>query len=287
MKVTPIEIRQKDFNKVFRGYDKEEVDAFLKSLSQEWEKLMDENRDVKKRLELSEREVNRLREVESSLFKTIKNAEDTGANLIEHAQRQSDLHMREAQMNAEAIMSEARMRARKTIEEAEHEAKTLIGTLEDDVVLLQKEYKEIEFKKEHAIQEIQALGEGLLDRVQREKSKPSREAIEERIENVLKAAKTISTDVKNDFDAHELKTVIKPITPVVDPEAPRDKIESLFPTHTIPPAHEPASRAAEKKDEVSKGAEDKTQKKIEVEKTIQPETKKDSKDNTGSFFDSI
>ena len=30
MKVTPIEIRQKDFNKVFRGYDKEEVDAFLK-----------------------------------------------------------------------------------------------------------------------------------------------------------------------------------------------------------------------------------------------------------------
>ena len=40
MKVTPIEIRQKDFNKVFRGYDKEEVDAFLKSLSQEWEKLM-------------------------------------------------------------------------------------------------------------------------------------------------------------------------------------------------------------------------------------------------------
>lgn len=283
MKVTPIEIRQKDFNKVFRGYDKEEVDAFLKSLSQEWEKLMDENREVKKRLELAEREVNRLREVESSLFKTIKNAEDTGANLIEHAQRQSDLHMREAQMNAEAIMSEARTRARKTIEEAEQEAKTLVGTLEDDVVLLQKEYKEIEFKKENAIREIQALGESLLERVQREHAKPSRGAIEERIENVLKAAKSITTEVKKDFQEHELKTVIKPVTPVIDPDAPKDKIESLFPTNTIPPAHIPAPKVAT--EEASKEAAAKM--KAEGEKTIQPETKKDSKESSGSFFDTI
>ncbi|MBC7451711.1 MAG: DivIVA domain-containing protein, partial [Cytophagales bacterium] len=126
MKITPIEIRQKDFNKVFRGYEKEEVDAFLKSLSHEWEKLLDENREVKKRLELAEKEISHLRDVESSLFKTIKNAEDTGASLVEHAQRQSDLHMREAQFNAEAIMSDARNRARTTIEEAEMEAKTLV-----------------------------------------------------------------------------------------------------------------------------------------------------------------
>ncbi len=286
MKVTPIEIRQKDFNKVFRGYDKEEVDAFLKSLSQEWEKLLDENREVKKRLELAEREVNRLREVESSLFKTIKNAEDTGANLIDHAQRQSDLHMREAQMNAEAIMSEARTRARKMVEEAEHEAKTLVGSLEDDVVLLQKEYKEIEFKKENAIREIQALGESLLDRVQREKNKTGREAIEERIQNVLEAAKSISTDVKKDFTAHELKTTIKPITPVIDPDAPKQVEATLFPTHTIPPAYEPQPKPAEKKEPVAQNSLFDADVKKEEEKKPLPETKKD-KDNSGSFFDTI
>lgn len=286
MKVTPIEIRQKDFNKVFRGYDKEEVDAFLKSLSQEWEKLLDENREVKKRLELAEREVNRLREVESSLFKTIKNAEDTGANLIDHAQRQSDLHMREAQMNAEAIMSEARTRARKMVEEAEHEAKTLVGSLEDDVVLLQKEYKEIEFKKENAIREIQALGESLLDRVQREKNKTGREAIEERIQNVLEAAKSISTDVKKDFAAHELKTTIKPITPVIDPDAPKQEEATLFPTHTIPPAYEPQPKPAEKKEPAAQNSLFDADLKKEEEKKPLPETKKD-KDNSGSFFDTI
>ena len=46
MKVTPLEIRKKSFEKVFRGYDKDEVNAFLVSLSQAWEKVMDENKEL-------------------------------------------------------------------------------------------------------------------------------------------------------------------------------------------------------------------------------------------------
>ena len=284
MKVTPIEIRQKDFNKVFRGYDKEEVDAFLKSLSQEWEKLMDENRDVKNRLDQADREVTRLREVESSLFKTIKNAEDTGASLIDHAQRQSDLHMREAQMNAEAIMSEARNRARKTVEEGEVEARTLVAKLIDEVTTLQKEYAEIEFKKQHAIQEIQALGEGLLDRVQREKARPSRAETEQRIEKVIEAAKAIKTTVEDDFSGHELKTIIKPISEVVDKTIVRDPDAPLFNLETIPPAM--ATKPVEAvKEELPKAV-------AKEEKATPPaatpaKSKDDSKESTGSFFDSI
>ncbi|WP_018344180.1 DivIVA domain-containing protein [Cytophaga aurantiaca] len=277
MKITPIEIRQKDFNKVFRGYDKEEVDAFLKSLSQEWEKLMDENRDVKSRLEQADREITRLREVESSLFKTIKNAEDTGASLIDHAQRQSDLHMREAQMNAEAIMSEARNRARKTVEEGEVEARTLVAKLVDEVTTLQKEYADIEFKKQHAIQEIQALGEGLLERVQREKSKPNRAETEQRIEKVIDAAKAINTTVADDFSGHELKTIIKPVSQVVDKEIVRDADAPLFNLETIPPAHVSKPAAEKVKEEAPKVL-------IQEEKI---KSKDDSKEGSGSFFDSI
>jgi cell division initiation protein len=287
MKVTPIEIRQKDFNKAFRGYDKEEVDAFLKSLSQEWEKLMDENRDVKNRLELSEREVVRLREVESSLFKTIKNAEDTGANLIEHAQRQSDLHMREAQMNAEAIMSEARNRARKTVEEGEYEARTLVAKLIDEVRTLQKEHSEIEFKKQHAIQEIQALGEGLLDRVQREKAKPNRVDTEQRIEKVIEAAKQINTDVADDFSGHELKTIIKPISEVVDKTIVRDPDAPLFNLATIPPAFEPTKKADVVVEPIiEKKLEELSVDELEIKKVPIPKIEK-PKEGTGSFFDSI
>lgn len=85
MKVTPLEIRQKGFEKKLRGYDKDEVNAFLLSLSQEWERVLDESKELKIKLETSEREVQKLREVENSLFKTLKTAEDTGANVVEQA----------------------------------------------------------------------------------------------------------------------------------------------------------------------------------------------------------
>ena len=56
MRITPFEIRQKTFEKNFRGYEKDEVNAFLLTLSQEWERISDENKELRIRLETTERE---------------------------------------------------------------------------------------------------------------------------------------------------------------------------------------------------------------------------------------
>ncbi|MEY3405799.1 MAG: hypothetical protein RL161_1229, partial [Bacteroidota bacterium] len=69
MKITPLEIRQKTFEKNLRGYDKDEVNAFLGTMSQEWEKMLDELKEARMKLESAEREVAKLREVESTLYK--------------------------------------------------------------------------------------------------------------------------------------------------------------------------------------------------------------------------
>jgi cell division initiation protein len=39
MNITPNEISNKDFKKVFRGYDMDEVDEFLDALVEDYEKL--------------------------------------------------------------------------------------------------------------------------------------------------------------------------------------------------------------------------------------------------------
>ena len=90
MRITPLEIRQKSFERQLRGYDKDEVTAFLMTLSQEWERLQDEVKEYKIKLESSEREVGKLREVESSLYKTLKTAEDTGASVIDQAKKAAE-----------------------------------------------------------------------------------------------------------------------------------------------------------------------------------------------------
>jgi cell division initiation protein len=167
MRITPLEIRQKSFEKKLRGYDKDEVQAFLQSLSTEWERIVDENKEMKIKLEQTQKEVEKLREVENSLFKTLKTAEDTGANLIDQANKAAELHLKETQMNAEAILGESKSKAKNIIEDAEQKAKEMISEMQDAIKDLEKNYKSIESQRDTIINELINLSNDVKDRVQR------------------------------------------------------------------------------------------------------------------------
>jgi cell division initiation protein len=165
MRVTPLDIRQKTFEKNFRGYEKDEVNAFLLTLSQEWERILDENKELRIKLEATEREVTKLREVESSLYKTLKTAEDTGANVIEQARMAADLHLRESQMQAEGILNEAKTKARNTIEESDTRAKEILAEMEDRLKTLVENYKTMEASRDDLLTNIKHLATDALERV--------------------------------------------------------------------------------------------------------------------------
>jgi cell division initiation protein len=170
MKITPLEIRQKTFEKNFRGYEKDEVHAFLLTLSQEWERMMDENKELRIKLESAEREVVKLREVEGSLYKTLKTAEDTGANVIDQARKAADLHLKESQLKAEALLHEAKSKAKDTIEESEMRSKQVIAEMEDRLKAMVDNYKKLETSRDELLSDLRRLGSDLLDKVERAKN---------------------------------------------------------------------------------------------------------------------
>ena len=170
MRITPLEIRQKSFEKHFRGYDRDEVDGFLLTLSQEWERINDECKELRIKLEGTEREVSKLREVEGSLYKTLKTAEDTGANVIEQARTAADLHLKESQLKSEAIINEARTKARDMIEEADVRARQIVVDMEDRLKSLIDDYKRLETSRENLIAELRRMANDAMDRVERAKA---------------------------------------------------------------------------------------------------------------------
>lgn len=262
MKITPIEIRKKTFEKAFRGYEKEEVDAFLKSLSQEWEKLNEENRELKRSLDTSEKEVKRLREVEQSLFSALKTAENTGANVIDQANRTAELHVREAQILAEGVLNEARQRARNIIEEAEENADHIIGEMQNEVRNAVKDFNYIEDQAEFFMQSLQSMANETLERVDRFKGKNRRNDVERK----LKEIKSISVE-KSSSDQEFIKV-----------EVPKIQLTDL-------PKPEPQS-ASEPSQELP-GNESADENKLnDKSKPESPEENKD-KGSQGSFFDSI
>jgi len=187
MKITPLEIRQKTFEKVFRGYDKDEVSAFLTSLSQEWERLIDEQKELNVRIETLGKEVNKLREVESSLFKTLKTAEDTGANLIEQAKKETELKIKESSIKSDEILNEAREMAKKLMHNAETKTRQILEEMLDHVKALENQYSKLYDLREKLIGQINHFSEELKERVNKFENKSE----EQSIGNIVIQAKEI------------------------------------------------------------------------------------------------
>jgi cell division initiation protein len=223
MKITPLEIRQKTFEKKLRGYDRDEVNAFLLTLSQEWERIIDENKEYKFKLTASDKEVQKLREVESSLFKTLKTAEDTGANMIEQANKTAELHLRETQMTADGILNEAKTKARNMIEEADDASRKILDDMERQVHELHHIYRNIENHKDSLISEIRHLAQESLERIEKISRNTKSVDLDSQLKNLKRSnepnlAKKTKKDVKREEEPVSEKPVI---TPPVKEKAPQ------------------------------------------------------------------
>ncbi|MCX2738704.1 DivIVA domain-containing protein [Pontibacter anaerobius] len=172
MKITPLEIRQKTFEKAFRGLDKDEVNAFLLTLSQQWEKLQDENKDLRMKLDAAHRETQKLREVESSLYKTLKTAEDTGNSILEQAKKSAELQARESDLKADEMMNRARNEARQMLEEAQRQSERVIAEMQQHVKSLDQECRQMENYMDHLVRDLRNLATETLENAEKAKSKP-------------------------------------------------------------------------------------------------------------------
>jgi cell division initiation protein len=172
MKITALDIRQKTFEKSFRGVDKEEVQAFLNIVSQQWERLGDENRELRLKLEHALHDVQKMREVESSLYRTLKTAEDTGNSITEQAQRDADLRRREAQLLAEQTLSEARQRARTIVEEAYQTAEKTVADMQKEVTGLGQDCQRLEQQLDTLVRDLHHLASDALEKVERARTRP-------------------------------------------------------------------------------------------------------------------
>lgn len=231
MRVTPLEIRQKSFDKKMRGYDKEAVDAFLLSVSHEWERLVDENKQIKQQLEQSQQEVKKLREVEESLFKTLKTAEDTGANLVDQASKSAELTLKEAQMNAEAILSDAKSQVKDMFDEADEHVKHVLSGLENEARNIQDDLKSAENLKDSAVRELKSLADEIIDKTTKisnrkvEVSIPKKEISKPSISSLTETSSVSSdTDLSNNEKAQDLEEIIDTASSEIDEQPTKQEI---------------------------------------------------------------
>ncbi|SDY41232.1 DivIVA domain-containing protein [Tindallia californiensis] len=106
--ITPLDIQNKEFKKSVRGYNEAEVDAFLDEIMADYEVLYKENLEMKEKLEIDEKQVEKYKQMEDTLKETLVVAQSTAEELRVNAMKKSDVIIQEAELKAKGIMNEAK-----------------------------------------------------------------------------------------------------------------------------------------------------------------------------------
>lgn len=107
MRITPLDIQQKQFPMKFRGFDVEEVYAFLEVVREEMEDLLRENASLKEQVHRAETQINEYRDMETTLRETLMTAQQMVEEYKTNARKEAELLIREADIKADSLMKEA------------------------------------------------------------------------------------------------------------------------------------------------------------------------------------
>ena len=105
--ITPLDIENKKFSKqMMNGYNVDEVDDFLDDLTVDYEKLYKENNELKTKLSDIEENLDKYKNIETTLQSTLMMAQTTAEEVKSVAQKEADQILKNAQLEAKASIDE-------------------------------------------------------------------------------------------------------------------------------------------------------------------------------------
>ena len=111
MKLSPLLIKQQEFTKSLRGFDPEEVQAFLDKIAADVESLIQENEILKQEVESLNEHVSEFRSIEKNLQDTLLKAQESSTKALESSKKQTNLIIKEAEIKASQILENAKQEA--------------------------------------------------------------------------------------------------------------------------------------------------------------------------------
>ena len=117
--ITPLEIENKEFSKAMRGYNAEEVDAFLDQIILDLQQLLAEKEKLETEVEELKKDINQYKRSETSVLNTLESAKKLMNDISESAEKRAEIIVRNAQMDAETIQREAKDSVSRLTEEGD------------------------------------------------------------------------------------------------------------------------------------------------------------------------
>ena len=111
MRMTPLDVQSHQFASRFRGYDPDEVMAFLRIVSEDYEGLVRETESQQDRIRRLESRIEELSSQEHLLKETLVNAQAMTEEMSRTTERAAELRLAEVEVRAEKILDASHRRA--------------------------------------------------------------------------------------------------------------------------------------------------------------------------------
>lgn len=136
MRITPLDIYQREFKRVLRGFDPDEVEDFLEQVADDYEQMIKENAELRERISTIETQFATEGQVDGTkmIEDMIRQANERVNNIIQEAENEADNIIQQAREEADRIIEEAKSKAREgdsesasaLIQQAKEEANNII-----------------------------------------------------------------------------------------------------------------------------------------------------------------
>jgi len=111
VKLTPTDVQRQSFGKRFRGFDPDEVRAFLAAVAEEMAALQRAKDEIDQQLRHLELIVNEHREREAILKNTLLTAQKVAEDIRDGARREADTVIKQAELQGDRLLDLAQTRA--------------------------------------------------------------------------------------------------------------------------------------------------------------------------------
>jgi cell division initiation protein len=117
MKITPLDIRQRRFEKSFRGYNSKEIEEFVQLVADEFEEMHKENIRLREQVRDFQVQLEHHRTLEKALQETMIAAQKTSQELKAAAKKEAEIVIANAEHQAEKIVQSAHQKLVQVMED--------------------------------------------------------------------------------------------------------------------------------------------------------------------------
>lgn len=111
MRMTPLDVQSHRFARRLNGYDRSEVESFLRLVAEDYESLLRENEELRATHKRQEARIEALVVDERALKETLVNAQAMSEEIRQVAARECEVLLSEAELRAEKIIDASHRRA--------------------------------------------------------------------------------------------------------------------------------------------------------------------------------